>query len=210
VSGVAGTQDRAKPVDPWGRYYTPIDVARRCVAAMRIEPPRLVVEPSAGAGAFVLAVRDRWPAASIDVYEPDVAAPVWMIPRREPWQSHDLGETWAPETWEIGSTSYNGARQPDMIIGNPPYKHAEDHILRALRTVREWGTVAMLLRLGVLEGAGRHKRLWSAHPPSRVLVLPRRPAFEGPGGKVGRTDASAYAWVEWIRGHRGSFRGGWL
>lgn len=203
MSGVAGVGVRGAEVDPWGRYYTPLAVARQCVAAIPwgIDDPDLILEPSAGAGAFVRAVRERWVFANIDACEPDPDAPVADYQGEVTCLHRDSFEsTYRP--------TKNGG--PDLIIGNPPYRHAEEHIRLALDVVRPGGVVVMLLRLGVLEGVARQERLWSLHPPESVHVLVRRPRFEGPGGAIGRTDASAYAWIQWVRGGDGACKMGWI
>lgn len=206
MSGVAGVGVRGHEVDPWGRYYTPPSVARQCVAAIPwgIDEPDLILEPSAGAGAFVCAARERWPFAHIDACEPDPDAPVGEYESEVTCLHRDYFEG------SYGGGQRSGSGGPDMIIGNPPYRRAEEHIIMALRVVRPGGVVAMLLRLGVLEGVARQERLWSEYPPESVHVLVRRPRFEGPGGAIGRTDASAYAWIRWVRGGDGACRMGWI
>jgi hypothetical protein len=181
VSGTAGVQDRSAPVDPWGRYYTPQAVADRLVALLPEMDPGLVVEPSAGAGAFVRAVAARWPRARIDACEPDPTAALDSYAGLVDCLHTVRFEDAYPDEALDRDTG------PDLVIGNPPYEHAEAHIVRALRLVREGGRVAYLLRLGILEGVGRQERLWSRYPPEHVHALVRRPRFEGPGGKVGRS-----------------------
>lgn len=86
-----------------------------------------------------------------------------------------------------------------IVLMNPPYKHAQAFVERAIAEVGSGmygGRVYALLRLAFLESLGRvelHQRY-----PSDVLVLAKRPSFTGDG----KTDATAYAWFCWP-GHRG-------
>lgn len=76
------------------------------------------------------------------------------------------------------------------VILNPPYKDAETWVRKG---IEEAESCAVLLRLGFL--ASRKRRpLWEKHPPSRLVVLSKRPAFIN-----GRTDACDYAWFIWER-----------
>jgi hypothetical protein len=90
--------------------------------------------------------------------------------------------------------------KPDLIIGNPPYSEAQDHIEAAFRRVTSTvsmsqnpGTVAMLLRVSFASGKGRVP-FW--HRYRRFLremyVLAERPSFTG-----GATDACDYGWFVW-------------
>lgn len=83
--------------------------------------------------------------------------------------------------------------RPQVIVGNPPYSHAEAFVRKALADVRDDGCVAFLLRLGFLASARRYS-LMQAHQPD-VLVLAERPSFTADG----KTDASEYGWFVWHR-----------
>jgi hypothetical protein len=82
----------------------------------------------------------------------------------------------------------------DMVIGNPPYTLAEAFVRKAL----EWRHCRMnkcriytLLRLSFLEPTQTRRELLGAYCPD-VLILPRRPAFDGRG-----TDSITSAWFCW-------------
>lgn len=83
--------------------------------------------------------------------------------------------------------------KPDIVVMNPPFKHALPFLERALKEAPE---VACLLRLGMLAGIKRSV-FWQAHPAD-VFVLPKRPSFTGGG-----CDFSEYMWAVW-----GTRRGG--
>lgn len=67
--GHRGTTKSQGQKDPLDRFYTSVDEARRIVRAISTSLPALVIEPSAGKGAFVLALEE----ASIDVLAYDIA-----------------------------------------------------------------------------------------------------------------------------------------
>jgi hypothetical protein len=83
----------------------------------------------------------------------------------------------------------------DNIITNPPYSLSSQFLLRARDCVR--GKLAMLMRLGWLEGPGRHELLTQL-PPSLVLVLSRRLPYQTAEGEWKTGDASfSHAWFVW-------------
>lgn len=66
----------------------------------------------------------------------------------------------------------------DYLITNPPFKLGEEFIQRGLREARKG--VAILIRTLFLEGSGRHDRLFSRFPPTRVAIFSKRiPAAQG-------------------------------
>jgi hypothetical protein len=169
-----------QPRDVLDRYYTPDPLAVACVAALDIPPPRLVLEPSLGGGAYARAVRARWGGVLLHGIDLDPEAP-GLSSVDTHWIGDFVEHAWAPQSF-------------GLVIGNPPYKHAEAHVRAALDLAPR---VAFLLRLGFLAGQGRSE-LWRAHPPAAVHVLSKRPSFTGSG-----TDSSEYGWFVWDIAHRG-------
>jgi hypothetical protein len=101
--------------------------------------------------------------------------------------------------------------EPDFIITNPPFQLAEEFIAVAAAVARQG--FAMLVRSAFLEGAARHRSLWSTNPPSfvlqfseRVVLLENRlvqagavdPFAEQEGRKA--TTATSYVWLLWLYG----------
>lgn len=84
----------------------------------------------------------------------------------------------------------------DWTITNPPFRLAEEFIVRALRTSRVG--CAFILRSAFLEGVGRHNRLFAEHPPAYVLQFSERVVMhKGRLSKDGST-ATAYCWIIWL------------
>ena len=164
-------------------YYTPDALAHACVSVLTDANPDHVVEPSVGGGAFVRAVRARWPRARVSGYDLDPEA-----------KGGALCDAFYNTNWlTIAPTS-----KPDVILGNPPYNEAEAHVRKALERVHPaGGTVGMLLRLAFLESKQRKPfwREWGSQLDS-VYVLADRPSFVASGAR----DSCAYGWFVWRTG----------
>lgn len=93
------------------------------------------------------------------------------------------------------------------ILTNPPYKYAEQFVLKALELAR--GRVFMFLKLTFLEGQARYERIYKEHPPRRVYAFPKR-ILCGKNGNFPDASAVAYAWFVWEKGYKGEPSIGWL
>ena len=83
----------------------------------------------------------------------------------------------------------------DWMITNPPFRLAEDFILKSLRIAREG--VAILARTVFLESVGRHERIFSRNPPTVVAQFTERvPMLKGRLDKSAST-ATGYCWLVW-------------
>jgi len=83
----------------------------------------------------------------------------------------------------------------DVVLTNPPYKHANAFVAKALREA-EVG-VAMLLRTIWLESVTRYDTLFSITPPSVVAVFSRR--MQAAQGRVVRQNGAmfSHSWFWW-------------
>lgn len=106
-------------------------------------------------------------------------------------------------------------RCSDWIITNPPFKHADEFVLRALE--RATAGVAVLVRTAFAEGRGRYERLFKDNPPTRRCQFVDRvvmhkgdppdpdipiPVWDKKKNKfVNRkpSTATAYEWMVWDR-----------
>lgn len=159
-----------------------------------------VLEPSAGEGAFVAALlnaqqvgvsmRHTW----VTAVEPREKA------RTKIWSQHVPHPqlTLCPATFEA-YVRLSPNMFFDLVIGNPPFSRAEEHIKLARERAR-W--VAFLLRLSMLGSQRRASTLWSQPGLYSVRPLARRPAFIRPGKPL-RSDNSEYAIFLWQRGYQG-------
>ena len=96
-------------------------------------------------------------------------------------------KAWESETGE-DEDFLNWDGYSDLIISNPPFSLAQKFIEHALPRC---DTLIFLLRLNFLGSQKRHK-FWKANPPDKLIVLSKRPSFDGKG-----TDNNDYAWYVW-------------
>ena len=96
----------------------------------------------------------------------------------------------------------------DWVITNPPFKSAEDFILKGMSIANKG--VAVLVRTVFLESVGRYERLFSKTPPSIVAQFVERvPMVQGRVDKQAST-ATGYAWIIWTKEFKGTPSMRWL
>lgn len=150
-------------------YNTPVPLARAICSMLladgHAKPDADVLEPSVGGGAFAYAVDAIMDPNVLDMVDFKIREGIHMLE----------GDTFEQDFLTFGGGK---ARQRyDLVIGNPPYEHAEEHVRHALTLLKPDGTLAFLLRVNFLAGIDRHKGLWKECPPSYVYVLDKRPSF---------------------------------
>lgn len=168
------------------QYYTPQPVADALVAhyLTRFPKPRLVLEPSVGKGAWARALNEQ--------AQPERIVGVELEPQPDCFCDEVItGDflSFVPALHESG--------RPDLIIGNPPYSGALNHVVHAIQSVCPGGHVALLLRLAFTESAAR-VGFWARHKPRLITVLAQRPSFTGGG-----VDQHAYGFFVWEDGYDG-------
>lgn len=172
--------------DPLTHYETPAWAVDAILGHLDLGGP--IWEPAAGNGGIVKRLLARGVSPEqIEAFElePDRARELGALGVR--WRAADALQA-AP------------GERPRLIVGNPPYTHAERFVTMALEVAGEGGTVAFLLRLGFLES--RARRALHIERPADLYVLPSRPSFTNDG----RVDASAYAWFVWRPGGGGRWQ----
>lgn len=182
-------------------------IANRLVSA--IGDVDLVVEPSAGDGAFVVAAQAAWgQSVRVHAVEPIANAAVHRM-------SSNFVSSEA-STWEAAEQAGKllGESVRSLILGNPPYMLAELHVRLALERLGhnvalepkpKW--LAFLLRASFLAGGKRSEGLHMQVGGLRyVWHVVGRPSFTSDG----KTDGAEYACLVWQAGWRGPYEGGWL
>ena len=99
------------------------------------------------------------------------------------------------------------------IITNPPYKFAQEFVVRALELVNTNSKVAMFLKTTFLEGGKRYRELFSKYPPKEVYVFSQRIpcAKNGDFNKnEGKGKAVSYSWFVWKKGYTGKPNINWI
>ena len=188
-----------------GQCYTPLIVARKIV---RMLPDVLddvhslrFLEPSAGRGSFVVALKERFPNCEIDVMDIDPQAPVFTEPELAGLVSRSVHGDFL--TTKPPSEHY------EWVIGNPPYsiihedpdgstrseEVATEHVRRALEMVRgQWlGGVTQLLRMAFF-GGRKHLALFEekGFPKTADVAVPRIP-FYGQG--TDKYENAVFTWT---------------
>jgi hypothetical protein len=104
------------------------------------------------------------------------------------------------------------ARYPDgsfdWVITNPPFRLAEDFVVRALPIARVG--IAMLVRTVFIESVGRYNGLFQPSPPTYVAQFAERvPMVKARIDKKAST-ATGYAWLVWIKTLQGKTELVWI
>lgn len=182
---------RGRPREPEDYYTTPSWAVRRLLDVW--QPPRggLWLEPSAGNGAIIRAVtaagRDdlHWLAVELRDEEERALSSSGRAGCAY-WIQNFLTFPFPASTFE----------QVDVVLGNPPYAHAEEFVHRARRLCPR-AEIVYLLRIAFASSQERHPFM-QANPPD-LDVLPDRPSFTEGGG-----DSADYAWFHWPAAPRGT------
>jgi hypothetical protein len=99
------------------------------------------------------------------------------------------------------------ARQFDCIITNPPYKLANEFILKAQTVATRM--FAMLLPLNYLQGQKRYEEIFTStkrmYKLKHVFVFTRMPMLSDTVRADGKykTGMQAYCWYVWVNGYQG-------
>jgi hypothetical protein len=96
----------------------------------------------------------------------------------------------------------------DWVITNPPFRLAEDFIVRALPIARVG--VAMLVRTVFIEGVRRYKGLFQPTPPTYVAQFAERVPMVKARIDKNASTATAYAWLVWIKNLQGKTESVWI
>ncbi|MGD9714745.1 MAG: SAM-dependent methyltransferase [Thermomicrobiales bacterium] len=83
----------------------------------------------------------------------------------------------------------------DWVITNPPFRLAEEFVLRALRVARRG--VAILARTVFLESVGRYEAIFLERPPSKFAQFVERVPMVKGRLDPKATTATGYAWLVW-------------
>jgi len=162
-------------------YETPDKVVRGLIDSNFFDSGvETVLEPSAGRGAIVKSVQNKFPSVRVSAVEiqtefmPDLAATGcdFII--------GDFLEQSPTPTY-------------DRIVANPPFSQAEAFIRHAYRFLKSSGRMAFLLRLPFIASVKRYE-LFKEIKPTEILVLSQRPKFGG-----SNIDSCDYAWIVWDR-----------
>jgi len=100
--------------------------------------------------------------------------------------------------------SIDNFNETDMnIITNPPYRYANEFIIKAMTILKEGKKLALFLPIRYLEGKAR-KRIYKEFPPKNIYISSSR-LICAINGKFDSQIGSAvsYAWLVWQKGYKG-------
>lgn len=83
----------------------------------------------------------------------------------------------------------------DWVITNPPFRLAEEFVLRALKIARTG--VAILARTVFLESSGRYREIFRVSPPTTFAQFVERVPMVKGRLDMRATTATGYAWFVW-------------
>jgi hypothetical protein len=96
----------------------------------------------------------------------------------------------------------------DWVITNPPFRLAEDFVLRSMRVARRG--VAILARTVFLESSGRYFDIFEKNPPSVFAQFVERVPMVKGRLDAKATTATGYAWFVWDKLANGGPRLAWV
>lgn len=167
--------------DPRGRrdddfYRTPVFQTQILLRRLPIlSTVRLsVFEPCAGDGAIALNLPRQLDVVTNDIVQRDPLIPDFLLDARKV-------ESWA---------KFERLGKFDVVPSNPPFNEAFDIIGHSIKRARIG--VAMLLRLSWVEPTEERNEWLAAHPPTRMIVMPRYDYRQN-----GKTDSVTSAWFMW-------------
>lgn len=165
-------------------YATPLETVYSFLDTYDgIKSTDVILEPSAGNGNIIQAMRNRGYKNHIDAVEI----------RREEYDALRLLADGVTIGDFLELRPLEGLRPYNVVIGNPPFSKALEFVEKSLELVDENGRVIMLLRTAFLESKSRFN-FWKKNPLSGLYTLHKRPSFTGKG-----TDADSYSWFVWCK-----------
>ena len=181
--------------DHLDRFYTPPEVARKCIDTLFEEYPNVadlfniqkcnVLEPSIGSGNWIRELEKKVTGSfTPEIHGCDAdKSMIQALQNEKPDWNLEYNAYELTPTKEYGHYS--------LIIGNTPYSHVNTHVPKALD---EGLHVAFLLQVSFLASQSRYG-WWQKNKPKHVWILSKRPSFSTDR----KTAAQDYALFYWDR-----------
>lgn len=150
-----------------------------------------VIEPSAGMGAFVRPLRVIWglqPLIAIDITADDRIL-------REAGADDVHKADWVEwvKTYKIDG--------PTLVVGNPPFSLAKEHISAGLDYLLPGSHICFLLKQNFFGGRDRVESFWGQGQLKHFIPIIPRPSFIK--GAKSSTDTNEYGLFIWEVGYAG-------
>ena len=186
-------------------YETPIELCRAVYTSipeigMTVFDADNILDPGCGTGNWGVALHDIGiDALMINLHGVDIINRMEKGDNHFPWWPYSL-------IYEKDYLKWNTATLYDLIVGNPPYKFAEEFVRKSLSLLKHEGKLAFLLKTTFLNSQGRATGLFAEYPPKAVYISGRRPSFSGDK----KTNAEDYCVIVWEKGYRGETKLDWF
>jgi len=172
---------------PDDTYMTPPAAIAAALDRIPLRVEGTILEPCAGTGNVVRALRERYPGRGIRAIDINST----FAPSLHQWASvvavADFRE------WAVTYRREMGPKiGPGLIITNPPFSIAREILDAAFLVATPQTQIVMLLRLSFLESRAR-RAWWQDHPVDGLYPLSERPSFTGDGKTLGQ----AFGWFVW-------------
>lgn len=164
---------------PYDHYSTPPEAVEKILDWYRDHEaltPRTILDLGAGNGVWGQAASQRWPNAVITGLE---IRPLPRPPAYDHWITGDLTDRQLDSSF-------------DLVLGNPPYRHATAAVNLALASLTMHGSALLLLRLAFLAGQRRAQTIYADGNLKAVVVCSRRLSFNTDGTKTTGTEDHAH------------------
>lgn len=160
-------------------YPTPKELIRASLRyyALSHSDPGMILDPGCGGGVWGEVAKEIWPKSHI------VGVDIRDVPKNSAYG------LWKNNTDFL---TYNASmKYVDLVIGNPPFKFAEQFLEKCFGT-----NIIFLLRASFLESKKRYKKYYTnpEFTPSEVLISTRRISFTG-NKKSDNTMYAVYYWI---------------
>jgi hypothetical protein len=184
------------------------------VMAQRIEPQDspddFPTPPWATRGLIEHIIEDKETLKGMSCLEPACGAGHMAKPLQE-----YFGEVASADAYDYGYGEIRDfltypykSQSADWVITNPPFRLAEEFVMRAMSIAR-YG-VAILARSVFLESVGRYTGIFREMPPTKFAQFVERvPMVKGRLDRKATT-ATGYAWLVWEKGAGGLPRLMWV
>lgn len=150
-----------------------------------------IVEPSAGSGAFVRPMAELWSTRPIRAVD--------IAPNKK--KLIEAGaDTVDRQDW-VEWVSEDGTCGPTLVIGNPPFSLATEHISAGLDCLIPGSHICFLLKLNFFGGKEREEIFWRQGQLKYFIPITGRPSFIK--GAKSSTDTNEYGVFIWEVGWTG-------
>jgi hypothetical protein len=189
-------------------YPTPYGLCRDALSLLpETFTPEIVLDPGCGEGRWGLTCKKRYPSSQIAGF--DLSKEHIKVSGN--YFVFEFGDYVRPLPFlRKHFDAFPGLKELNinLVMGNPPYKYAEEFIRNSLTHLANNGYLLFLLRLDFLASEDRRKDLWKEFPPKSIHICSRRPSFNTP--KDRKTDGNSYAIYLWQKGMKWDTTLNWL